>query len=246
MREMSVVMGRELKAYFFSPVAYVFGALFLFVVGYLGSQVVFHGSMADMSPVFAAFPVLFLLFLPALTMRLWAEERKAGTLELLLTFPITIPQLITGKFLASMIYLVLLLGLTLSLPLTMSFYGELDWTPVLATYGASLLLAAAYVSLGMFWSSITRDQIVAFLLTLVSLSLFVLVRGLESWLIANWPWWLGGDNIIHFIQGISPLSYFNDVSRGVADTGDLFYYVAFCVLFLHANALVLYHKRVKG
>lgn len=249
MRETMVIMRRELSSYFHTPIAYVFGILFLLIVCGMGSLFgsIQHGAQASMTGFFGSLPWLFLFFLPALTMRLWAEERKAGTLELLLTFPVTIRQLIAGKFLASMSYLALLMVLTIGLPLTLSSYGSLDWYQVLVTYCASMLMAAAYVSVGMFWSSMTRDQIIAFLLSVTTLAgLFWIVPWIGSKMIGVLPVWLGGDRVVLLLAAVSPKNYFDSISYGVADTGDLVYYICFCAFFLHANALVLYGKRVKG
>lgn len=246
MSEAITVMRRELKSYFCSPIAYVFGVLFLLVVCFVGIFSVGHNFQADMSGWFGWLPLLFMIFIPALTMRLWAEERKGGTLELLLTFPVTIPQLILGKFLASMTYLVLLVTLTLGIPLTMGALGTLDWYPVMVTYLATLLLAASYVAVGMFFSSITRDQIIALILSIVLLGVLYSVGYWGPLLIGKFPWWIGGDAIVLFVLGLSPQQYFGSISRGVADTGDFVFYICFCAFFLHANAIVLYGKRVRG
>jgi len=249
MRETIVVMRRELNSYFHTPIAYVFGILFLLVVCGMGSLFgsLQHGGQASLSGFFKSLPWLFLFFLPALTMRLWAEERRAGTLELLLTFPVTIRQLIAGKFLASMTFLALLMLLTFGLPITMSTFGDLDWYQVSVTYLASMLMAAAYVSVGMFWSSMTRDQIIAFLLSVTTLAgLFWIVPWIGSKLIGVLPGWLGGDQIVLVLASVSPKHYFDSIAYGVADTGDLIYYVCFCAFFLYANALVLHGKRVNG
>ncbi|MHC5070625.1 MAG: ABC transporter permease, partial [Planctomycetota bacterium] len=163
---------------------------------------------------------------------------------------VTISQLISGKFLAALCYLTLLLVLTLGLPITLSIFAEngLDWGPVAMTYVACLLMAAAYLSIGMFWSTITRDQIIAFLLALVTLvGLFYLGHPtFINWLTATMPDWPGQAWAVLFIRGISPFGYFESISRGMLDTGDLVYYVCFTAFFLHANALVIYGKRVKG
>lgn len=247
MRESMIVMRRELKSYFCSPIAYVFGLLFLGIVCWLGAWAsLAPGMPADLSGWFSILPLVFLFFIPALTMRLWAEERKQGTLELLLTFPVTIPQLIAGKFLASMCYLGVLMTLTLILPISMGTLGALDWYPVLITYLAAMLMAGAYVAVGMFFSSITRDQIIALILSVVSLGLLYTVPWWAKMLIGKWPDLLGGNSIVFFVMALSPQQYFASIARGVADTGDLVFYVAFCAFFLHATALVLYGKRVKG
>ena len=242
MREVFVIFRREFKSYFASPIAFVFGALFLLVVGYL-SYSLDPNQAASMQGFFTWLPVLFAIFLPALSMRLWAEERKLGTLELLLTFPVTVKQLIAGKFLAALTYLVLLLLLTLPYPIVLSIYGNLDWGPVVLGYVGSVFLAAVYVAVGMLFSSLTREQIVAWLLGLVML-LALTVIGIGAIQIRFSdvvPAWL-----IAFFSAISPFTYFSSITRGVLDTRDVIYFVLFCGLFLYANALVLQAKRLKG
>lgn len=244
MRECFVVMRRELKSYFFSPIAYVFGILLLSVLLWYATEASLqHGGRASGEALFGTLPLMLVLFVPGLTMRLWAEERKLGTLELLMTFPVGIGQLVLGKFLASLLYLGCVLLLTLGLPLTLGVYGKLDWPPVLGSYVASLLFAGSFVAVGMFWSSLTRDQIVAMLLSLVSL--FVLyqlgdptnIEHANAWM----PAWL-----VDVINGLSPYRYFVSIARGVLDTRDLVYFACFCGFFLYANALVLQHRRQRG
>jgi ABC-2 type transport system permease protein len=244
MHETTVVLRRELKSYFLSPIAYVFGGLFLGLLAFFASLSSFrNGAPASMQGFFALLPMVFLFFLPALTMRLWAEERKLGTLELLMTFPVRISQLIAGKFLAAMIYLTVVMLFTLGIPLTLGTFGTLDWLPVAGAYLASLLMAAAYVSVGMFWSSMTRDQIIAMLLALITLvALFFLgtpqvLEAVASFLPAL---------VIDILSGISPNRYFDSISRGVIDSRDILYYLCFCGFFLHLNALVLNARRRKG
>src|SRR5436190_5456859 len=176
MHECTVIFRRELKSFFLSPIAYVCGILFLTVLLYIaGESTLQNGARASAESMFGLLPLLLVFFVPALTMRVWAEERKLGTLELLMTFPATIGQLVLGKFLASLSYLGVVLLLTIGLPLTLGAYGRLDWTPVLASYLASLLFAGSYVAVGMFWSSLTREQIIAGLLAGVSLLVLYLM-----------------------------------------------------------------------
>lgn len=244
MHEMTVVLRRELRSYFLSPIAYVFGILFLLILLYFATTgTLVHNQNARMDAFFRMLPWLFLIFTPALTMRLWAEERKLGTLELLLTFPVTTAQLILGKFLAALSYLALLLLLSLGLPITLDLYGELQWGPVIAAYVATLLMASAYLAVGMFFSSITRDQIIALLLAVVSLVVLFML---------GWPQFLMivGNvlpaPLVAFLGAISPYRYFESIARGVIDTRDILYYIAFCAFFLHLNALVLHGRRTNG
>lgn len=251
MRETMVILRRELKSYFLSPIAYVFGILFLGLsIFFASNAMLVQGQTADMGTFFQLLPLIFLFFLPALTMRLWAEERKLGTLELLMTFPVKLSQLIAGKFAAALIYLALLLLLTLALPITLATYGALDWGPVLGAYLATLLMAGAYLAVGMFWSSMTRDQIIALLLAMVTLVLLYYLGypqflELVSDFLRPLPDWLRVTTV-DVLSGISPFKYFLSIARGVIDTRDVLYYLCFCGFFLYANALVLQARRHKG
>ena len=246
MHETSVIFRRELKSYFLSPIAYVFGVLFLGILLFFTARSsVGQGQQASMQQFFGWWlPMMFAGFLPGLTMRLWAEERRSGTLELLMTFPVKIGHLIAGKFLAALVFIALLLLLTLALPITMSIYGSLDWSATMAGYLGSLLLAGAFVAVGMFWSAVTRDQIVALLLALASLVLLFLIGTplLIEWMtFESLPSWA-----VDVLLQISPLTYFASISRGVFDLRDVAYFVCFSGFFLYANALVLQHRRLKG
>jgi gliding motility-associated transport system permease protein len=244
MHETMVIMRRELKSYFLSPIAYVFGVLFLGLLMFFASvSLVRNGSQADLQAFFGLLPLVFLFFLPALTMRLWAEERKLGTLELLMTFPVRISQLVAGKFVAALVYLAVVLVFTIGLPLTLSVYGALDWKPVLGQYLATLMMASSYIAVGMFWSSMTRDQIIALLLAMVTL-LGLYFIGMPPFLDLFGA--LVPPVVLDIIGGISPYKYFQSISYGVIDTRDLVYYVSFCGFFLYANALVLQGRRHKG
>jgi len=244
MREIGVVLRRELKSYFLSPIAYVFGGLFLGLQVFFASLTTFrNGVPASMQGFFTQLPLVFLFFLPPLTMRLWAEERNRGTLELLMTFPVRISQLIAGKFLAAMIYLTIILLFTVGFPLTLAAFGVLDWKPVCGGYLATLLMAASYMAVGMFWSSLTRDQIVAMLAAgMTLLALFIIGSAPVLEFVAGFlPSWC-----VDLLSGLSPNKYFDSISKGVLDTRDVLYYLCFCGFFLHMNALVLHARRRRG
>ena len=244
MHESLVIFRRELKSYFVSPIAYVFGILLVSVLLYYSTEAALqNGARASLDGFFQTLPLMLVLFVPGLTMRSWAEERKLGTLELLMTFPVTIAQLVLGKFAAAVVYLGAVFVLTMGLPLTLAAHGRLDWAPVLGSYLASLLFAGSFVAVGMFWSSLTRDQIVAMLLTLVSLFvLYQLGNPANIEYATEWmPAWL-----VDVVNGISPHKYFVSIARGVLDTSHLIYFACFCGFFLHANALVLQARRQRG
>lgn len=242
MRETMVIFRRELTSYFLSPIAYVFGALLLVLVGYFTYSLE-PNTPATMQGFFGLLPIAFAFFLPALTMRLWAEEKKLGTIELLMTFPITVPQMILGKFLAAVAYLCLVLALTLPYPIVLSIYGNLDWGPVIGGYVATVLMASVYVAAGMLFSSFTREQIVAWLLALFLLLVLTIIGHpmVQLGLAGVLP-----SAVIAVFNAISPYTYFSSVTRGVLDTRDLIYFALFCAFFLYTNGLVLHGKRLKG
>lgn len=259
MRESLVILRRELKSYFLSPIAYVVGVLFLAVqMAVAGYFCLIDRAQARMDGFFLALPLVLGLFLPGLTMRLWAEERHVGTLELLMTFPVRIGALVLGKFLAVMAFLAVVFAFTLPLPMVLTVYASLDWSPVIGGYLAALLMAGAFVAVGMVWSSITRDQVVAMLLALVSL-LLLLGMGVSWFLdligatrgIPDLVEWVGlprrvGNAALDVCAAISPYPYFESVARGVIDTRDLVYYSCFCGFFLWVNALLLEVRRERG
>ncbi len=245
MAEMTVIMKRELWSFFLSPIAYVAGAAFLFVPAFFWFSTLFlntgGATEAHMSNFFGYMPLAMLFLASALTMRQWAEERKIGTLELLLTYPVTTTQLVTGKFLASFFFIGILLLMTASYPLTLSLFGNLDWGPVIGGYLGTWLLSGAYLAFGLFASSITKDQIVSLIVSLVVLlfmfyasSLALIVFG------TNHP------GLIEFFTVISPATHFSSIARGVVDLGDLLYYLVFCSFFLFLNSSVLELKKRVG
>lgn len=244
MRETLVIFRRELKSYFLSPIAYVFGTVMLVGLLFIASFLsLVQGAQATMQSFFFVLPLAFIVLLSGLTMRLWAEERKMGTIELLMTFPVRVSHLVLGKFFATLCYLGFVLLLTLGLPLTLGAYGRIDWPPVVAGYVASLLFAGSFVAVGMFFSSMTRDQLVALIWTGLTLTVLYLLGWpwLVEWLTGWMPAWL-----LDLCNGISPFKYFESIGRGVLDTRDFVYFACFCGFFLYANALVLHHRRQRG
>jgi len=244
MPETLVIFRRELKSYFLSPIAYVFGALLLVLLLFFSTQTMLQqGASADMQTFFGLLPLIFVIFLPGLTMRLWAEESKLGTIQLLMTFPVRASHLVLGKFGAAVLFLGFVLVLTLGLPLTLGAYGKLDWSPVIGAYVASLLFASSFVAVGMFWSSTTQDQIVAMLLSLVSLiALYFLGNPMFVDAITGWmPGWM-----VDAVAAVSPYKYFQSIARGVVDSRDMIYFACFCGFFLYANAMMLRNRRQNG
>jgi ABC-2 type transport system permease protein len=233
----SVAM-RELRVYFNSPIAYVFllafagAALFTF----FNVNQFFARGQADLRGLFEAIPVLTLLLVPAMTMRLWAEEAKQGTLEVLLTLPAEDHELVSGKFLASWALLAVGLALTVPLPIAVALLGNLDWGPVAGGYLGALLLGAAYLAVGQFVSSLTHNQILAFIL---ALALCMALWGVGTELFVG----LFSDRTAALLRALGTGSRFDSIARGVIDVRDLLYYASVTFLFLFLSVGALRAKR---
>jgi ABC-2 type transport system permease protein len=229
---------KELNTYFGSPMALIFIGAFLAAVlfAFFWVDTFFVRGIADVRPLFRWIPVLLIFLVATLTMRQWSEEQRAGTLEVLLTLPVSKAQLVIGKFLAVMALVALALALTLPLPLTVSLLGNLDWGPVVGGYLAALLMAAAYGAIGLFISSRTDNQIVALISTVLLGGLFYLV-GAEG--VTQFFGGAAGD----LLRGLGTGSRFESIQRGVIDLRDLLYYLSLTGVFLALNILSLDTKR---
>ncbi|HEX7340229.1 MAG TPA: ABC transporter permease subunit [Rhodanobacteraceae bacterium] len=236
------VVRRELRSYFVTPVAWVFSAIFLILAGaltfYLGHF--YARGQADLQPFFEFHPWLYLFLVPALSMQLWAEERKSGTMELLLTLPLTSTQAMLGKFLAAWVFVALVLMLTFPLWLTVNYLGQPDNGVILAGYVGSWLMAGAYLAVGCCLSTLTRSQVVAFVLTAAVCFILLLagqplVMDAASGLLpASW---------VQGVADLSFLSHFAAIARGVLDVRDVIYFVASIVAWLAAGIVMLNLRR---
>jgi ABC-2 type transport system permease protein len=238
MKRVLAITRKELAGYFGSPMALIFVGAFLAVTlfAFFWVDTFFARGIADVRPLFHWMPLLLILLVAALTMRQWSEEQRSGTLEVLLTMPVTSIQLVLGKFLAVMTLVALSLALTLFLPLTVALLGNLDAGPVVGGYLAALLLASAYAAIGLLISSRTDNQIVALILTLLGGGLLYLV-GTPA--VTDFV----GGGLATFLRGIGSGSRFESIQRGVVDLRDLAYYLALAGIFLALNVLSLESKR---
>lgn len=229
MRNVLAIAGRELRAYFDAPVAYIVVVTFLAVTGWLFFSQLFLIDRASARTLFAPSPfspsLLLVVLAPAVTMRLIAEERKTGTIELLTTMPLTDAHLVLGKFFAALGLLGAALLLTIAYPLTVSFVGDLDWGPVVSGYVGLVLFSAALVAIGVFCSSLTDNQIVAFIVSfLVSATLYY-VYWLQILVPVSW---------VPVVEYVSVSYHLDNMARGVIDSRDVLYYLS-----LTAGALFL-------
>lgn len=242
MSPVMAVARRELRSYFVTPVAYVFLVIFLVLAGILTFYAgdFYQRGQADLQPFFVMHPWLYLVLVPAVSMRMWAEEAKGGTLELLLSLPLTLAQAMLGKFLAAWLFIGLALVLTFPIWITVNYLGSPDNGVILAGYMGSWLMAGAFLAIGACLSAVTQSQVVAFVLTLVVCFLLILV---------------GQPQVLEFFQGALPrrlvnavahlsmLRHFEAISRGVLDLRDLLYFLLSMAAWLTAGVLVLDLKR---
>ncbi len=236
------IFKRELKAYFESPVAYVFLVVFLVLTGFLTFSVTqfFERGSADLQPFFFWHPWVYLLLVPAGTMALWAEERRAGTIELLLTMPVTMTQAILGKFFAAWLFITIALALTFPIVLTTMYLGSPDLGVVAAGYLGSVLLGGAYVAVGMLTSSMTRSTVISFVLALVVCLVFLLagwapVTGFFDQWAPNW--------LVEAIAGLSFMPHFESIQRGVIDLRDIIYFISITGFMIAATHVVLDNRK---
>lgn len=234
----AIITKRELAGYFLTPIAYVFIVIFLILSGmftfYLGGF--FERGRADLVMFFGFHPWLYLFLIPALTMRLWAEERKSGTIELLFTLPVTMAEAVVGKFLATWIFTAVALALTFPIWLTVNYLGNPDNGVIVAGYIGSLLMAGGYIAIGSCVSAFTKNQVIAFVVTLVVCLMFILsgfpmvLDFLDDWAPAV---------LLEAVSSFSFLSHFEAIQNGVVDIRDLVYFFSLIALWLFANAAVL-------
>jgi ABC-2 type transport system permease protein len=236
------VMRRELAGYFATPVAWVFIVIFLVMAGsftfYIGAF--YERGIADLDPFFTFHPWLYLFLVPAIAMRLWAEERRAGTIELLLTLPITLWQAVAGKFMAAWLFVGLALLLTFPVWLTVNYLGDPDNGVIAAGYIGSWLMAGGFLAIGSCMSALTRNQVVAFILSVVVCFGF-LISGLPmiTDLFSAWA----PQSLLDAIADFSFLAHFSTISRGVIDVRDLVYFALVIGVWLLANTIVLEMKK---
>ncbi len=233
---------RELRSYFSTPVAYVFIVIFLLLMGtftfYLGGF--YERGQADLSGFFNYHPWLYLFLVPAISMRLWAEERKSGSVELLMTLPITAWQAVLGKFLAAWAFTGIALALTFPIWITVNYLGNPDNGAIFAAYIGSFLMAGSFLAIGSCLSAVTRNQVVAFVITIVVCFGFLLA-GFPMVLDMFTGW--APQAVIDGVASLSFLTHFASIKKGVIDFRDLVYFALVTGAFLYANTIILQWKQ---
>ena len=244
MSMLGIVIKRELTSYLATPLAYIFTVIFLVLNGvftfYLGNF--YERGQADLFSFFSFHPWLYLFLVPALAMRLWSEERKTGTIELIMTLPIPMRDLIVGKFLASWLFIGCALALTFPIWITVNYLGQPDNGVILASYLGSWLMAGGFLAIGCCLSATTNNQVIAFILSVVVCFIFI-VSGFPMVLdvFQSWaPAW-----VIDTVSSFSFLTHFNAISRGVLDLRDVFYFLLVIAAWLVATAIVIDMKKAE-
>jgi ABC-2 type transport system permease protein len=242
MRNISLIARRELAGYFTTPVAYVFIVIFLAVSGaftfYIGGF--FDRGQADLQPFFSFHAWLYLLLIPAISMRLWAEERKSGTIELLMTLPVTALEAVIGKFLAAWLFAGVALALTFPLWITVNYLGEPDNGVIVASYLGSFVMAGAFLAIGASISALTKNQVIAFIIGATVCFLFTM-SGVELVLDYFRGW--APDLMVETIASMSFLTNFQAISKGVIDVRQIVYFGSLIFVWLWINLLILDLKK---
>ena len=236
------IVKRELASYFSTPLAYVFIVIFLTLIGsftfYLGNF--FVRGQADLNAFFAFHPWVYILLIPAVTMRLWAEERKSGTIELLMTLPVSITNTVVAKYLAAWSFTAIALFLTFPMWITVNYLGNPDNTVILASYIGSLIMAGGFLAIGSCISALTKSQVIAFVISVVICFMFILsgfpmvLDLFESW---------APQAVVDAIASFSFLTHFTSIKKGVIDIRDVIYFAALITFWLYVNIVIIENKK---
>ena len=242
MRNIFIIAKRELGSYFGTPLAYVFIVIFLALTGaltfYLGGFL--YTGEADLHPFFVYHPWVYLLLVPAVAMRLWAEERKTGTIENLMTLPVSTYEAVLGKYLAAWAFCGIALALTFPIWITVNLLGDPDNGVIVASYFGSFLMAGAFLAIGSCMSAMTKNQVIAFVIAATACFLFTM-SGLD--LVLNFFRGWAPDWLVDTIASLSFLTHFNAVTQGLIEARDLIFFVSLIAFWLFANVVIVDLKR---
>jgi len=242
MNNIKAIFKREFSGYFSTPIAYVFIVIFLFLTGaftfYIGGF--YERNQADLEPFFRFHPWLYLFLIPAIAMRLWSEERKSGTIELIMTLPVPIYQVVVGKFLAAWCFTTVAVILTFPVWITVNYLGSPDNTVILASYIGSLLMAGGFLAIGSCVSALSKSQVIAFVISLV-ISFLFLLSGFPLVLDFFSGW--APQAVVDAIASFSFLTHFESIKKGVIDIRDIIYFTALISFWLYANVVIIDAKK---
>jgi ABC-2 type transport system permease protein len=234
MKNIIHILKKEFKGYFVSPIAYIVISIFLIISGWFFFSTFFIYNQAELRNFLTLLPVIFSFIVPAVTMRLFSEEFNTGSYELLLTMPVTSLDIIIGKFLAASAFVAFMLLPTLSYGLFISFLGELDWGPVIGGYTGAVLLGAAFSSIGLFASSLTRNQIISFIIGMIVCFTLTLLDKILFFL---------PESALGIFQFLGADFHFQNISKGIIDSRDIIYFLSVCFVMLYSTNLVIQEKK---
>ena len=240
-----IVLCREMTGYFATPLAYVFIVIFLALSGALTffAGGFFESDQASLIPFFNFHPWLYLILIPAISMRLWAEERRTGTIELLMTLPVTLTAIVLGKFFAAWAFAGVALAMTFPIWITVNYLGEPDNGVIFAAYCGSFLMAGGFLAVGSFVSALTKNQVIAFVVSAAACFLFiafgtsVVINAMTDWA----PGWL-----IDFVRSLSFIDHYSAIARGKLDVRDAVYFISVIVLFLFLNGVAVERSKASS
>jgi ABC-2 type transport system permease protein len=224
---------KEFKGYFISPIAYIVITIFLIVTGWFFFATFFLFGQAEMRNFFALLPVIFAFVIPAITMRLFSEEFNTGSYELLMTMPVSPMNIIIGKFLAAVAFVICMLLPTIFYSICITFIGDLDWGPVIGGYLGAFFLGASFSAIGLFASSITKNQIIAFITGMTFCFLLTLIDKMLFFL---------PESLLSVFQYLGADFHFQNISKGIIDSRDLLYFLSVCFVMLYSTNLVIEDK----
>jgi len=235
MENIKHIFKKEYKAYFVSPIAYIVISVFLIIVGWLFFSTFFMDRQASLTRLFTLLPITFAFIIPAVTMRLFSEEINIGSYELLHTLPISNQEIIIGKFLAAVAFIGVMLSPTIVYALSTAFLGDLDWGPVIGGYLGAILLGAAFSAIGLMASSLTRNQVVAFIISMAVCFSLTLMMDFVLFFLPN--------SIVGFFQYLSANYHFQTIAKGMVDSRDILYFLSVIFLSLYGTGLILQEKK---
>ena len=234
MRGVRQIFLKDFKVYFVSPIAYIVISIILVLSGWFFFSTFFLFNQAEMRGFFGLLPIIFSFVIPAITMRLFSEEMNTGSYELLLTMPVSTVDVVLGKFLSALVFLAIMLLPTVSYGVFVSIHGDLDWGPVIGGYLGAILLGASFASIGLFASSLTRNQIIAFIIGMAICFCLTLVDKMLFFL---------PDTLLGTLQFLGADFHFQNISRGILDSRDILYFLSVCFLMLYATHFVIQEKK---
>ncbi len=233
MKQAVHIFKKEFKTYFVSPIAYIVISIFLLVTGWFFFTTFFLYNQTNLRNFFSLLPIIFSFVVPAVTMRLFSEELNVGSYEILLTMPVTFLDVVVGKFLSAVAFIAVMIAPTLSYPITVSFLGELDWGPVAGGYLGAVLLGASFSAIGLFASSLTRNQIIAFIIGMAICFSLVLVDKMLFFL---------PQTLLGILSYLGADTHFQNISKGIIDSRDVLYFLSVCFVGLYGAHLAMQEK----